>query len=158
MRRCTKSLTSLVLLSVLTITLSACQVTLESVCNGQYQKYDEKISNAVLALSAWDHPGQPRIRGRRIASVMEMAPLDRSAWQEWAQERLKESQHMADVLESNQKYAKARKNIQEACDTLVAIHGYATKGDAHRMVASLNQVRQKTQKAYELACEGNKSK
>ncbi len=112
------------------------------------------METALIALAPWNggEEGGPPRAGRRLASVQDLAELDRTYWQNWSERKLKETQRLLDELENEPAYRELRASLSRVAMRLVEFHGYAERGNSARMISLLGTIRDEGTRARRVAC------
>lgn len=174
--KASKQTVFLAILGTLSLSLlTGCQDSLESVCNDQFPKFDQKLTNAVLALEPWTQEQNSSAQGqgprRKLASIQNdlrkqqeevievaedqeilMSRADRQSWQNWSVELLDETQGAIDTLSMEPRLALLAKDLQEVANLIVRLNGYAQLGDARKMTTVIDQIKAKSQAVAKAGC------
>src|SRR5262245_22271698 len=127
------------------IALTACEHSVETLCQKSIPTFQREIEGAKSSLIAWVRTGEPQ---RAIASEeikdaamkIEMDPRDRSSWELWAEKRLALAQRYMDQASRDPNNKIAAKNLSNIADLLVEFHGYSEQGELHKMIKTLEAI------------------
>lgn len=120
-------------------------------CDARLEGLESSFSGGIAALSPWLL--QRALASGEIAfSSMEMAPQDQKSWADWAGQRLTEIHERLDEIPLHGSGRAVRKELSDAGIALVTFTGYSLKGQAERMVKTLEGARLHVWRARELAC------
>lgn len=126
-------------------------------CTETLHRFQREAGHAVDALTPWYK--SDGLRSRKVAAKLErhmakeMMPRDRQVWSAWATARLTETQHHIDALQvEGYAYSAGIESISRVATQLVEFHGFAARGNARKMVLTLNQVLIDHEKAINQVC------
>ena len=128
----------------------SCSVSVEEICQNRLPGFEQAMGIAQDALKPWEpDAGAGRMPA---ANGMEMAQIDRHSWENWAMDRLRETQAYIDILETQGRLIPVKKELSKVATDLVAFHGYTAEGNVPRMTAILARIRERTHQAGEKNC------
>ncbi len=123
----------------------------------------ERLESARNALDPWHQELVAARQSRGLASIetpasQKLVPepylsgYDRDGWAEWARVRLKEVENTIDAVPVHDRYLPARAALTELAKEIVEFHAYVERGRVSRMIRLLDQMKETSQRATELAC------
>jgi len=130
--------------------------SLTQICESRLPQLDRDLGGAIIALNPWIEAERGIASSTYAPSAEDMRDArdsmdrsDRVSWQHWAEARLTETQAYIDVASGP-----SRQLLTDIANQWVTFHGYATRGHARKMVATLERIRKQADSMDRAICGG----